>query len=117
MTAPTNNVIRFKRGDTVLLGCQAQDEAGQPVDLTGVTVAAQVWPVKDGQPKVADLDVEWIERAQGRYELWAPEGGLATGWPTGNLRIDVQYSEQQGARTLRRSSDTFYLYIEQDITQ
>jgi hypothetical protein len=117
MSLTPPSTLRFKRGDTVMLGCEAFDDAGQPIDLTGVDVAAQVWPIKDDQPKVADLDLQWLDRAQGRYELWAPGDSLATNWPTGNLRVDIQYSQPSGARTLRRSSDTFHLYIEPDVTQ
>ena len=109
--------IVFKRGGAVMLGCAAVDEAGAGVDLSLVTVTAQVWPEKDGLPKVADLVVEWIDRAHGTYELWAPGSGLATDWPTGNLRVDVVYSQPLGARTLRRSTETFYLYIEREVTR
>lgn len=117
MSTTATNILRFKRGDTIMLGCEAFDDAGQPIDLTGVEVAAQVWPIKAGQPKVADLQVQWLDRASGRYELWAPGDSLATDWPTGNLSVDIQYSQPSGARTLRRSSDTFHLYIEADVTQ
>lgn len=117
MSTTQANTLIFKRGDTVMLGCEAFDTAGLPIDLTGVEVAAQVWPIQPSQPKVADLEVQWLDRASGRYELWAPGNSLATDWPTGNLRVDIQYSQQSGARTLRRSSDTFHLFIEPDVTQ
>jgi hypothetical protein len=107
----------FKRGDTVMLGCTALTDGGVGADLTLVTVAAQVWPEKEGQPKVADLVVEWVDREHGAYELWAPGDSLATDWPTGNLRVDVQYSQPLGARTLRRSTETFYIYIERNVTR
>jgi hypothetical protein len=117
MSTPNSQAIRFKRGDTVMLGCEATDEGGQPIDLTGVDVTAQVWPNKDGQPMVAELVLVWVDRSQGRYELWAPGNGLATAWPTGNLKVDIQYSQPSGQRVLRRSSETFFLFIEPDVTQ
>jgi hypothetical protein len=116
MSTPVQRLV-FKRGDTVMLGCAAFDAAGLPADLTGVDITSQVWPEKEGLPMVAAMEVEFTDRALGTYELWAPGDGLATGWPTGNLRIDVQYSQPHGARTLRRSTETFYLFIERDVTQ
>jgi hypothetical protein len=110
--------IRFKRGATVMLGCKAIDRTtGQGADLSQVTVESEVWPEKEGQAKVADLDVVWVNRAQGEFELWAPTTGLAASWPTGNLRVDIVYSEVQGTRTIRRPTETFYIYIEREVTR
>jgi hypothetical protein len=117
LNLPPERIV-VKRGDAVMLGCTAFDETGAGADLSLVTVKSQVWPEKDGQPMVAEMVVEWVDRPNGAFELWAPGDGLATDWPTGNLRIDIQYSQPQpGARVLRRSTETFYIYIERDVTQ
>lgn len=109
--------IVFKRGDTIMLGVTATDKAGLPVDLTDVTVEAQVRHEKESNPWFATLDVVWVDRTLGRYELWAPGDSLATGWPVGDLVADIQYSVVQGSRTIRQSTETFKLYINRDVTQ
>lgn len=115
---PTPPVIRIKRGATFMLGCHAVDKTtGQGADLSLVTVESEVWPEKEGAPKVADLDVVWVNRATGDFELWAPTSGLATDWPTGNLRVDIVYSEVRGGRTIRRPTETFYVRIEREVTR
>ena len=113
-TPPT---LVFKRGDTVCLGCTAYSDDGSPADLTGVTVAAAVRLQRpENAPPVALLDFEPVNITQGAFELWAPGDGLATGWPTDTLRVDIQYTEPLGARTLRRSTETFFLRIDRDET-
>ena len=109
--------IVFKRGDTVMFGVTATDSTGQPVDLSDLTVAAQVRPEKASDPWFADLELVWIDRAQGRFELWAPGNGLTDTWPVGDLRADIQYSQTQGSKVIRRSTETFRVYIDRDVTQ
>lgn len=100
-----------------MLGCSATDAAGRPLDLTGIDVTCQVKGGKHPFPVVATLALEWIDRAQGTYELWAPGDSLTTLWPTGLLLADIQYSTTLGARTLRKSTETFQIYLIEDITQ
>jgi hypothetical protein len=108
-------VIPFKRGDVVMLGCTAYDDAGAPANLNQYQVAAEVRT--PAGTLVAAMAVEWVDRAAGTFELWAPGDGRATSWPLGNLEIDVQYTATTGgARPMVRSSETFYLQIQKDVT-
>ena len=111
--------IYLKRGDSFVLGCQALDALEAPVPLTDVQVAAQV---RDGAGRlVCGLDVLVVDAALGSYELWAPLSGYTDGWPLGELCVDVQYTQPAsavpGARPLRRSSETFALHVQQDVTR
>lgn len=109
--------IVVKRGDTVVLGCTAYSDDGTPADLTGITVAAAVRLQKpDTAAPVAVLEFEAVNLTQGTFDLWAPGDGLATGWPVDTLRVDIQYSQPYGARTLRRSTETFFLRVDRDET-
>jgi len=99
-----------------MLGCQAYTETGAPAPLTGITVSAQVWPKKEGSAKVADLEVVFLDQSAGSFELWAPGDSCATNWPVGELAVDVQYSQTVGERQIVRSTETFYILIERDIT-
>lgn len=99
-----------------MLGCSATDEAGKPVDLTGIEVACQVKASKHPFQVVATLDVEWVDRALGTYELWAPGNSLSTDWPTGLLLADIQYTSTSGGRTLRKSTETFQVYMLDEVT-
>lgn len=113
---PGQALLRFKRGDTFMLGCQATADNGAPADLTGITVTAQVWSGTTGGALVAALDVVMVNAAEGAYELWAPGDSLAADWPIGHLRADIQYAQPYSGRTLRRSTETFYLWLEADVT-
>jgi hypothetical protein len=108
--------IPFKRGDVVQLGCAAYDTTGAPANLAQHEVAAQVRT--PAGVLVASMDVEWVDREAGTYELWAPGDGRSTGWPLGNLEIDVQYTATTGGpRPMVRSSETFYIHILKDVTE
>jgi len=105
-------VIEFKLRDTVMLGCMALDELGQPVDLTNIDVAAQVRD--DAGVLICEMEVEPVVLAEGTYELWAP---AEAAWVVGDFGIDVQYTDTSGSRPLIRSSETFYIRMIQDVTQ
>lgn len=108
--------VRIKQGDTFFVEDHVvNDDTGAAIDLTNVTIISQVW---NKGVKVADLVVEWIDRAQGAYELWAPGDATTSNWPTGNLRMDIQFTEPAGGtRLLRRSTETIYLLVEEDVSQ
>ncbi len=107
--------IPHKRGDSFVLGCQAADAQGQPVDLSAYTIAAQVR--RNGQ-LVADLTVEFVDRIAGAYELRAPGDSTTPAWPVGTLEVDVEYrmSGTGGAINVR-STDTFWIEVSADVTQ
>lgn len=104
-------VLEFKRGDTVMLGCTATGETGTAVNLTGVTVAAQL---RDSEGNlICDMEFEPVSLALGTFELWVPSG---TEPVVGDHKIDIQYTDTSGTRPLVRSSETFYIRIIGDVT-
>lgn len=107
--------IDFKRGDTIVIGCSAKDDAGAAMNLTGIEVKAQV-RVPDTGVLVADFDVEWVNRAGGTFELWGSESKPSSQWPLGELHMDIEYA-LPGTRNLVRSTETIILYILADITK
>ncbi len=108
--------LAFKRGDTVMLGCAALDAFGLPASLVSIDVAAQA-RTQAGE-LVADLELRWVDRAGGTFELWAPADGLSTSWPLGNLAVDIRYTEpaQPGVRLRVQRSETFFLVMEKGVT-
>lgn len=110
--------IPFKRGDCFFMSIEYVDVddttgAQTPHPLTDIEVKSQV---KGSAGLVAELEVIWIDRANGKYELWAPGAGLTDTWPVENLQIDIQYTWPAGTKTMRRSTETFYLLLEEDVT-
>ncbi len=105
-------VLEFKVGDTVMLGCQALDANGAPTPIVGMTVASEV---RDEQGEiVCALEFVPITPETGVFELWAPVDVV---WTAGNKVVDIQYVSTVAGRTLKRSTETFWLRMIQDITQ
>lgn len=106
-------VLDFKLGDTVMIGCQALDAQGNPAPIAdGMTITSEVRD-EDGE-LVCSLEYVAVNPAIGTYELWAPDDAA---WTAGNKQVDIQYVSTVGSRTLRRSTETFWLRIIPDITQ
>lgn len=105
-------VLEFKRGDTVMLGCTAIGEDNLPVNLSTTTITAQI---RDGEDAlICDMDVVPVNLAIGTFELWAPD---ATNFVPGDHTIDVQYVMTVTGRPITRSTETFYVRIIQDVTR
>jgi hypothetical protein len=104
-------VLEFKRGDTVMLGCAAKDSAGAAVNLTGVEVEAEL-RTSTGE-LICAMEFEPANLTLGTYELWVPADIEPT---PGDHKIDIQYTDTSGARPLVRSSETFYIRIIGDVT-
>lgn len=105
--------IDFKRGDTVVIGCSAKDDMGAAMDLTNIEVKAQVRNPEKNMVLVSDFDVEWVNRTQGTFELWADD---STNWPVGELHMDIEY-KIPGTRELIRSTETIKLNMLEDVTR
>lgn len=108
--------VEFKRNDTFLLGCTAKDENNVVVDLTNTTVRSQIRNGETGA-LIAELVLNWVNRAGGTFELLAPDEGLAENWPAGYHDIDIQYTTSTAGNPLVRSSETFKVYVIEDVTQ
>lgn len=118
--------LDWKRGDSFVIvepGMLIADPAGdktmtvdgKPVparllDMSGWTVQAQV-RAKAGGTLVADLELVWIDRAYGSYQLQAKD---TTSWPVGALLCDVQFTDPEG---FIASSETLTIKLLADQTQ
>jgi len=100
----------FKRGDTFQLGCLARDADGQPEDLTGVTLRAQVRLASSGD-LVAELQIGLADQttAPGQFAISALD---TAAWPIGALLIDI---EQRTGQAIV-SSETLRLPVLEDVT-
>lgn len=110
------NLPEVKRGDTLVLGCAAQDAAGLPVDLAGITIRAQLRTERGAL--LSDLVVDLVNAAQGTYELSLPGTGRLNA-PAGVYLVDVEYSALVGAgpREMARSTRTLRLGVVAGVTE
>lgn len=99
----------FKRGDTVLLACEARDAAGTLVDLAGTSIRAQV-RMPDGQ-MLADMVVTRLP-SLGSFELSLSTA--TTQWPVGAYECDIEYTSPDGFVV---STQTFGLTLVKDVTR
>lgn len=101
-------MFRIKRGDTfVVEATLAQD--GQPQDMTGWSIRSQV---RRGNRLVAELAVEYVDRASGVFRLSVPEG--TSDWPIDTLRSDIEYTMPGGQIA---STETFEFECVEDVTR
>lgn len=106
-------VLEIKQGDTLALGCSAKGADDVAIDLTGVTIRAQVRSSADDL--IAELVVAPVNLALGTYELLWPEDGRVDA-PVGDYVADIEYSVDGSPRDVVRSSRTFYLRVLKGVT-
>ena len=99
----------LKRGDTLTIPFRLANADDSPVDITGWTITSMV---RYGATKIADLAVLVTDAAQGEFELSADAATTST-WKPKSHKTDVQFEDTNGDV---KSSQTFYLDIEEDIT-
>lgn len=87
---------------------------GEPLDLTGYTILAQIWKKEKGREKLADLVVTYIDRPNGVIKLSLPReqtrlmryggywdmlviepGGAADYWLEGSVTLDIGLTDDQ----------------------
>lgn len=100
-----SNEIKMKEYDTLLLVCEYQDDASEPVDLTNITVTADIKSTLG--TLYESLRVQKLSQA-GSFSLSRAEGYL----PADQYRIDVLFTQYNH----RVASETFTLNVEQAIT-
>ena len=100
--------IAFKRGDTFTLACAVEDDAGDPMSISGWTIAAQVRTQLG--VLVAGLTVGSRNDAAGTYRLTASS---TTAWPVEPLHLDVQYTDAAGVIV---STDDVLIAMQRDAT-
>lgn len=105
----TSAQIDIKNGDTLRLACVAQDDAGNPVDLTGWTVTAQVRDAKYNA-LVASLSITVDAPQEGAFTI---EGDTAN-WPVGDLSFDIRYLDSLGRVA---HTETIALNVQRAITE
>ena len=101
-------MFKIKRGDTFIVEA-ALTQSGDPQDLAGWSIRSQV---RRGNKLVADLAVEYVNRAQGVYRLSAPDG--TADWPVDTLRSDIEYTMPSGQIA---STETFEFECVEDVTR
>lgn len=101
--------IKFKRGDTFVLD-GVVSEAGQVLDITGWTVKSQV---RLGAQLLAELQVQYTDRPNGKYRLLADPVVTAT-WPVNKILADVEYTTAAGQVV---STETFEVDCQMDVTR
>lgn len=101
--------IKVKRGDTFVLD-GVLSEGGTPTDMTGWTVRSQV---RYGVSLLAELQVDYLDRAAGRYRLTALPSVTAQ-WPVNKLQADVEYTTSSGQVV---STETFEVDCLADVTR
>lgn len=99
--------LQAKRGDTFTITGTRTDSAGDPVDLTGTTITAQM----RRYDTVINLTCDTLNAAGGTFTLSADEAVTAL-WSLGQYEVDVQFVE--GLDTI--STETFLVTILKDIT-
>lgn len=99
--------IPFKRGDTFLVEGTVSD-GGTAQDITGWSIRSQL---RFGQALVAELEVEYVNRVQGRYRLHKAD---TTDWPAKLLLCDIEYTTAAGQIV---STETFEIDTKVDITR
>ncbi len=91
MQKPAAPAHTFKIGTTLVIPAQALDDAGVGIDLTNITLKSQLRTENGGF--VADMTVQWVDRANGSYALWLPGTGTTDGYKPGLYVLDVFYTE------------------------
>ena len=100
--------IPFKRGDTLVLNNTVRVN-GATTNIAGWTIRCQL---RDNQGQlVATLTPTITNAAEGEYKLQTPTP--TTGWATGRLRADIEYTTEAGQVI---STDTFYVNVIPDVT-
>lgn len=101
-------LIRAKRGDTFRLACVWTDVAGDPVTLSGVTIASQL----KGFGSTITLGSAKTDEGAGEFQLTA-DAATTEAWVPGVYKCDVEFTS--GVDGVM-SSETFLVEIVEDVT-
>ena len=109
-----NTTIPLKQGDTLLWECEYTNDAGSAVDLTNYTIKCQARDSYNLDTILFDLSIgsgiTVHTPLEGKFRI---EINDTTTFKEGNYKIDIQYSIDN----IIKSSETFTLIIEKDITK
>lgn len=93
MIDPAVYNITIHQGATFELNLQYKDGTGVPVNMSGYTVAGQLWN-KLGTSKLADFTHQWTVQASGSFKLRLP--ATVTSGITEQGQYDVMITEPGG---------------------
>ena len=104
--------IAHKRGDTLVWECEYTDDAGVAVDLTNYSIRCQARDSVGELLFSADESnfINVYDATSGYFRLTISN---TSDWDIGKYIVDVEYT----IGTVVKSSDTFNLVIEEDITR
>lgn len=113
-----NPAHTFKIGTTLVIPAQALDDAGVGIDLTNITLKSQLRTPNGGM--VAEMAIQWVDRAAGSYALWLPGTGTTDGYKVGEYALDVFYTEANagfGGRPVVVATETLAIALVKAETQ
>lgn len=90
---PARYDITIHQGATFNLGLQYKTDSGVPVNMSGYTVAAQLWN-RLGTSKISNFDFSWTTQASGSFRLRL--SSAVTSGITEQGRYDVLITEPGG---------------------
>jgi len=93
MVDPAVYNITIHQGATFDLALQYKDASGVPINMTGYTVAAQLWN-RTGTNKLANFTVSWASQASGSFRIRLASN--VTSGITDQGQYDVMITEPGG---------------------
>jgi len=93
MVTPGKYDITIYQGATLELSLQYKDSTGTPVNMSGYTVAAQLWN-RLGTSKFSNFDFSWTTQASGLFKLRL--SSAVTSGITEQGQYDVLVTEPSG---------------------
>lgn len=93
MVTPGKYDITIHQGATFELPLQYKDSTGTPVNMSGYTVAAQLWN-RVGTVKLSNFDFAWTAQASGSFKLRL--SSAVTSGITEQGQYDVLVTEPSG---------------------
>ena len=103
-----STISPVKRGDSFLLACTYKQN-GVATDITSYVIRSQVRDSADNL--VQEMNVSKADQTA-NPGVFVLSGGSTANWPIDLLRCDIQFSEGSTVR----STQTFYIPIEEDVT-
>jgi hypothetical protein len=93
---PARYDITIHQGATFSLGLQYRTGSGVPVNMSGYTVAAQLWN-RNGTSKLANFSTPWTDQASGIFKLVLQSS--VTSGITEQGQYDVLVTEPDGSKS------------------
>lgn len=104
--------LQHKRGDTFVLQCEAKNDSGTAINLTGWTIKAQIKAQVRGRWSFADTFVVSVTNAaSGTFKITKSD---TKSWPVGLAYMDIEYTDGSG-RIM--STETICVTVVADVTE